>query len=77
MCLSLQGWKWHDSIYWSFTVATTVGYGDILPKCHSLFAFAFFGVIVMMMPVYALFQALKADEEVYKEDRLMAKPEEI
>lgn len=64
-------------MYWSFSAATTVGYGDIIPKHHAFFAFVFFGTIVMLMPVYALCQTLKKSEEESKEDRLMAKTEEI
>ena len=77
LCIRLEGWKWYDSIYWASTVAMTVGYGDLIPKSRFSFIFPFFGVIFMLMPVYALSKALEDDEEECKEDRLMAKPEEL
>ena len=54
-----------------------MGYGDIIPKSRAKFTFAFFSVIIMIMPVYAIHQALQHEDEVVKEDRLMAKAEDV
>ncbi len=48
----LEGWDWIDSLYFSASTITTVGYGDLYPTTHLsklvAVAFMFFGIAVVV-----------------------------
>jgi hypothetical protein len=63
----LEGWSWHDSIYFAFVSALTIGYGDLAPKTFLARALTIFiglsGVLFTALVAAVAVKALTAIHE--------------